>query len=135
MFGIGKGASKVAGSVVKEGLGGVGKILDSITTTTEERGRLDIEFNKLQTSINELDSKNSSLFVSGWRPFVGWVCGVGVCFNYVLRPFLNYILAIFYPLVEQMAALDMSQLMPLLMGMLGFGTLRTYEKIKGKNRN
>ena len=88
-----------------------------------------------QTKINEIEAQSTSFFVSGWRPFVGWVCGVGVGFNYVLRPLINYVLAVFYPLVEQMKSLDMSQLMPLLMGMLGFGALRTYEKLKKKARN
>jgi hypothetical protein len=135
MFGIGKAGGKVVGEVVKEGLGGVNKIIDTLTTTQEERGKLDIAFNKLQTEINLAESKSTSLFVSGWRPFCGWVCSFGVGYNYILRPLLNYVLAIFYPLVQQMDSLDMSQLMPLLMGMLGFGALRSYEKIKGKSRD
>tara|TARA_R110001632_G_scaffold27493_2_gene73755 strand:+ start:3526 stop:3939 length:414 start_codon:yes stop_codon:yes gene_type:complete len=134
-LGLGKASGEAVGEVVKEGLNGVNKILDTVITNYEERGKLDIAFQKLQTDINLAESKNSSLFVSGWRPFTGWVCSFGVGFNYVLRPFLNYVLAVFYPLVEQMDALDMSQLMPLLMGMLGFGALRTYEKVKKKARN
>jgi len=135
MFGLGKAGGKVVGEAVKEGLGGVNKIIDTLTTTQEERGKLDIAFNKLQTEINLAESKSTSLFVSGWRPFCGWVCSFGVGYNYILRPLLNYVLAIFYPLVQQMDSLDMSQLMPLLMGMLGFGALRSYEKIKGKSRD
>ena len=134
-LGIGKASGEAVGEVVKEGLNGVNKILDTVITNYEERGKIDIAFNSLQTKINEIEAKNVSLFVSGWRPFTGWVCSFGVGFNYVLRPFLNYVLAVFYPLVEQMDALDMSQLMPLLMGMLGFGALRTYEKVKKKARN
>ena len=135
MFGLGKAGGKVVGEVVKEGLGGVNKIIDTLTTTQEERGKLDIAFNKLQTEINLAESKSTSLFVSGWRPFCGWVCSFGVGYNYIIRPLLNYVLAIFYPLVQQMDSLDMSQLMPLLMGMLGFGALRSYEKVKGKSRD
>jgi hypothetical protein len=134
-LGLGKASGEAVGEVVKEGLNGVNKILDTVITNYEERGKIDIAFQKLQTDINLAESKSSSLFVSGWRPFTGWVCSFGVGFNYVLRPFLNYVLAVFYPLVEQMDALDMSQLMPLLMGMLGFGVLRTYEKVKKKARN
>ena len=134
MFGIGKVAGQVVGEVVKEGLGGVNKILDTVITNYEERGKIDIAFNKLQTDINLLDSKNVSLFVSGWRPMCGWICSFGVGFNYILRPLINYVLAVFYPLVQQMESLDMSQLMPLLMGMLGFGALRTYEKVKKSAR-
>jgi len=135
MFGIGKVAGQAVGEVVKEGLGGISKILDTTITNYEERGKIDIEFNKLQTKINEIEAQSTSLFVSGWRPFTGWVCSFGVGFNYVLRPLINYVLAVFYPLVEQMKSLDMTQLMPLLMGMLGFGALRTYEKLKKKARD
>jgi hypothetical protein len=135
MFGLGKASGKAVGEVVKEGLGGVSKILDSLVTTQKEKGDLDIAFNKLQADINLVEAKSGSFFVSGWRPFIGWVCGVGVGFNYVLRPFLNYILAVFDPSVSQMDTMDMSQLMPLLMGMLGFGALRTYEKVKKKARD
>ena len=135
MFGLGKASGKAVGEVVKEGLGGVTKIIDTLVTTQKEKGELDIAFNKLQADINLVEAKSGSFFVSGWRPFIGWVCGVGVGFNYVLRPFLNYILAVFYPSVSQMETMDMSQLMPLLMGMLGFGALRTYEKVKKKARD
>jgi len=131
MFGIGKGAGKV----VNDALGGVNKILDTVVTTSVERGKIDIEFNKLQTQINELEAGNGSLFVSGWRPFVGWVCSVGIGFNFVLRPILNYILLVFYPDVPIMESLSMAQLIPLLTGMLGFGAIRTYEKVKNKHRN
>jgi hypothetical protein len=135
MFGIGKVAGNVVGNVVKEGLGGVGKILDSVITNAEERGKIDIAFNKLQTKINEIEASKASLFVSGWRPFVGWVCGVGVGFNFVLRPLINYLLLVFSPNTPIMETLSMAELIPLLTGMLGFGAIRTYEKIKGKNRN
>ena len=88
-----------------------------------------------QIEVNKVEAAHHNMFVSGWRPFCGWVCSFGVGYNYILRPLLNYILAIFYPLVHQMESLDMSQLMPLLMGMLGFGALRSYEKVKNKSRD
>ena len=131
MFGLGKGAGKV----VTETLGGVNKILDTVITTSVERGKIDIEFNKLQTKINELEASSSSLFVSGWRPFVGWICGIGIGFNFIIRPILNYLLLIFYPLTPIMNSLDMGVLSTLITGMLGFGAIRTYEKIKNKHRN
>lgn len=135
MFGLGKATGQAVGEVVKEGLNGVGNILDTVITNKEERGKIDIAFNQLQTEINKIEAKNTSLFVSGWRPFVGWVCGIGVGFNFVLRPTLNYLLMIFSPETPVMESLSMTQLIPLLMGMLGFGALRTYEKKKGKARN
>jgi len=131
MFGIGKGAGKA----VNEALGGVNKILDTVVTTSVERGKIDIQFNNLQTKINELEAKNGSLFVSGWRPFVGWVCSFGVGFNFVIRPLINYLLLVFSPNTPIMETLSMTELIPLLTGMLGFGAIRTYEKVKNKNRN
>ena len=131
MFGIGKGAGKV----VNDALGGVNKILDTVVTTSVERGKIDIEFNKLQTNINELEAGNGSIFVSGWRPFTGWVCATGIGFNFILRPILNYILLIFYPAIPIMQSLEMGVLSTLITGMLGFGAIRTYEKVKNKARN
>jgi len=131
MFGIGKGAGKA----VNETLGGVSKILDKVVTTQVERGKIDIEFNKLQTKINELEAGNGSLFVSGWRPMVGWCCAIGIAFNFILRPILNYILLVFYPNVPIMESLEMGVLSTLITGMLGFGAIRTYEKVKNKSRN
>ncbi len=131
MFGIGKGAGKV----VNDALGGVNKILDTVVTTSVERGKIDIEFNKLQTKINELEAGNGSLFVSGWRPMVGWVCSVGIAFNFVIRPIINYLLLVFSPTTPIMDSLDMGVLSTLITGMLGFGAIRTYEKVKNKHRN
>lgn len=131
MFGIGKGAGKV----VNDALGGVNKILDTVVTTSVERGKIDIEFNKLQTQINELEAGNGSLFVSGWRPMVGWVCSVGIAFNFVIRPIINYLLLVFSPTTPIMESLDMGVLSTLITGMLGFGAIRTYEKVKNKHRN
>jgi hypothetical protein len=131
MFGIGKGAGKA----VNETLGGVSKILDKVVTTQVERGKIDIAFNELQTKINELESQNGSLFVSGWRPFVGWVCGIGIGFNFVIRPMVNYLLMVFSPETKLMESLEMGVLSTLITGMLGFGAIRTYEKVKNKHRN
>ena len=135
MFGIGKEVGGAAGQIVKDSLGGVGKILDTLVTNIEERGRVDIEFNKLQTEINKLESQRASLFVSGWRPFIGWICGVGIGFNFIVRPVINYFLMVFYPAIPIMKSLEMGVLSTLVTGMLGFGAIRTYEKIKNKARN
>ena len=135
MFGLGKASGKAVGEVVKEGLGGVSKILDNLVTTQKERGDLDIAFNKLQADINLVEAKSGSFFVSGWRPFIGWVCGFGLGFNFVARPILNYCLMVFSKKTPIMESLDMATLSTLITGMLGFGALRTYEKQKNKARD
>ena len=73
------------------------------------------------------------MFVAGWRPFIGWTCGAALAYTYVVQPLLIFILAQSGYLVE-MPALDIAGLMPVLMGILGLGGMRSYEKVKGVAR-
>lgn len=82
-----------------------------------------------QLEINRTEAAHRSVFVAGWRPFIGWTCGVAIGWTYVAQPFLTFALAHFGMLAE-LPVLDLSQMMPLLMGMLGLGGLRTFEKFK-----
>ena len=82
-----------------------------------------------QLDINKTEAALRSIFVAGWRPFIGWTCGVALAWTYVMTPILNFILAQTGHLME-LPAMDMSQMMPVLMGMLGLGGLRTFEKFK-----
>lgn len=83
-----------------------------------------------QLDINKVEAGNASVFTSGWRPFIGWVCGSGCAWNWVLRPALNFGLAAAGHPIDIPAA-ELGEMMPLLLGMLGLGGLRTVEKIKG----
>lgn len=83
-----------------------------------------------QLEVNKAEATNTNLFVSGWRPFVGWVCGFGVAWAFVLQPIVDWILAIVKPGVST-PMLDSGQLMSLLLGMLGMGALRSVDKIRG----
>jgi hypothetical protein len=83
-----------------------------------------------QIQTNTVEAGNTNLFVSGWRPFVGWVCGVGVAYSFILEPFLEF-LAKLGGYTGAFPALDMGNLMTLIMGMLGMGYLRTKEKLNG----
>ena len=114
---------------------GVTNILDEVITSKEEKALIQIRMNTLQTETNNKNAENPSLFVSGWRPFIGWICGLGLGFNFVIRPIMNYVLLVFYPLVPVMESLDVSVLLSLITGMLGFAGLRTFEKVKNKERN
>ena len=83
-----------------------------------------------QLDINKVEASNPSVFVSGWRPFIGWVCGMSCAWNWIGLPIAKVILLILgYPL--NLAPADLSEMLPLLFGLLGLGTLRTWEKIKG----
>jgi len=77
-----------------------------------------------QLEINKVEAANPSVFVSGWRPFIGWICGTGLGYQFLVYP----ILVAFEPKIVQ---LDMGTLITLLGGLLGLGTMRTVEKLNG----
>ena len=86
-----------------------------------------------QLDINKAEATNDSVFVSGWRPFIGWVCGTACVWNWIGLPVAKFaMLAIGHPITLQPA--DLSEMLPILMGMLGLGGLRTMEKINGVAR-
>ncbi|MFA6972674.1 MAG: holin family protein [Gallionella sp.] len=88
----------------------------------------EFELMKKQIEVNAVEASSTSLFVSGWRPFVGWVCGFAFAYNYVFMPFIVWAVMCFKPDVPAMPTLDMGELTTLLFGMLGLGVMRTYEK-------
>jgi len=92
------------------------------------------EIAKGQMAINQVEAAHKSLFVSGWRPALAWVCVLGMFGNFITIPFSNFVLAllgidIVIPLVP------LETMMPVLMGMLGLGAMRTYEKKNAVHRN
>jgi len=83
-----------------------------------------------QLDINKAEAANPSVFVSGWRPFVGWVCGAACAWNWIGLPVLKVALAVAHVTIALSPA-DLTEMLPLLFGLLGMGTLRTFEKING----
>ena len=103
--------------------------IDDFTLDKAEKAQLIQEINKAQIEVNKVEANSNSLFVSGWRPFVGWTCGVALCYHFVLQPFLTFVLYSFgHPII--LPTFDMGTLTTILMGMLGLGGLRSYEKVK-----
>jgi hypothetical protein len=90
----------------------------------------DTDLAKAQDAINQVEAGNSSLFVAGWRPFVGWICGGALGFNYMIAPLGNWVAALggSHAVIP---TLDFAVMSPILTGMLGFGAMRTYEKVNG----
>lgn len=84
-----------------------------------------------QVAINKEEAKHRSIFVSGWRPFLGWTCGVAFAYHFVLAPLILFGITVSGVEIPPLPAFDMGSLMTVLMGMLGLGGLRTYEKQKG----
>jgi len=87
---------------------------------------------KAQIAVNTEEAKHPNWFVSGWRPFVGWTCGVGLGYQVLLQPLLNWGLTLAE--VQSLPAADTSLLTTVLLGMLGLGGIRAYEKMKGVAR-
>ena len=102
-----------------------------IATMSEKHAN---ELAKGQLEVNKVEAASKSLFVAGWRPFIGWVCGVGFLSNFILIPMSNFGLAIAESAIT-IPMIDTTQMMPVLMGMLGLGAMRTYEKKQGVQRD
>lgn len=113
------------------------KIVDPI-----EKAKIDLQLEQLnqalingQLLINQEEAKSSSIFVAGWRPFIGWVCGSALAFNFIIFPLVMWITLISGYVIPNPPVLDMESLFTILGGLLGLGGLRTFEKFKGVERN
>jgi len=102
------------------------KLAHEIATLAERQAH---EIAKAQIAVNKEEASSHSMFVSGWRPAVGWVCCAGLASNYLLVPFANFGLSVAGS-GYVVPTLDLSEMMPVLLGMLGLGAMRTVEKTK-----
>jgi len=121
-------------------IGPITGLLDKVVADADERNRLaheiatlaerqSHEIAKAQIAVNQSEADHHSVFVSGWRPSVGWVCVMGFAFNFVVVPIINFVLTVTEnPML--VPTLDVSEMMPVLLGLLGLGGLRTVEKTK-----
>ena len=125
-------------------IGPVSTILDKFVEDKDQRAMLAHEIATMserhaqetitaQLEINKTEAAHTSLFVAGWRPSIGWACCLGMVGNFLIIPFANFGLAlaekdIVVPLI------DLQTMMPVLLGMLGLGGMRTVEKLKGVQR-
>lgn len=106
------------------------KLAHDLSTMAERHAQ---ELAKAQMEINKVEAAHKSLFVSGWRPAVGWCCVLGMTGNFLVIPFANFILALL-AIEVSIPLIDLETMMPVLMGMLGLGAMRSYEKTKGVSR-
>ncbi|HOX59659.1 MAG TPA: 3TM-type holin [Verrucomicrobiota bacterium] len=90
----------------------------------------ELETAKGQAAVNAVEAGNASVFVSGWRPAIGWLCAVALGYQYVVYPLLLW-LTVFWPHVIAPHPVTSDVLMELLFGMLGLAGLRSYEKVRG----
>lgn len=97
-----------------------------------ELAQLDAEVKLItgQIEVNKVEAANQSLFVAGWRPAIGWVCGAAFAFKFILGPAAVVVMAMAgHPIT--LPEFDFTEMSTILMGMLGLGALRTVEKVKG----
>ena len=86
---------------------------------------------KAQTDVNAVEAGNANLFVSGWRPAVGWVCAFAFAWQFIGQPFFTFAWSLYYKQPAPVVALPADALMTVLIGMLGLGGYRSWEKVKG----
>ena len=86
-----------------------------------------------QTEIHKAEAAHKSIFVAGWRPFIGWVCGVGIAWSMVVQPVAQWAMIAWGDGTE-LPTIDTSYLMELVTAMLGMSGLRTFEKLRGVSR-
>lgn len=122
---------------VTAGIDFAGKILDKLFPDPEQRAAAELQLQQIkqssevaQISVNQEEAKSDNLFVAGWRPWIGWVCGVAFAYHFVIEPFFMLLVTCYRGICVK-PDFDMETLTTVLMGMLGLGTLRSFEKVAG----
>jgi len=129
-------------SLLNSLIGPATQILDKFVEDKDQKAKLAHELatmadklaheqNLAQIAVNKEEAASGSLFKGGWRPFVGWVCGVAFCYHFILQPLIIFIVALTGAIIPDLPSFDMGTLLTVLGGLLGIGGLRTYEKQKG----
>ena len=110
------------------------ELLKSERASDIEELRLALSADQMQADINKAEATSPNIFVSGWRPFIGWVCGFAFAYHFVLQPILAFIIANTNSGTVELPSFVMRELSTILMGILGLGGLRTLEKIKNTSK-
>ena len=125
-------------------IGPVAGLLDKFIPDTDEKMKIAAELSTMaerhaqelakgQLEVNKVEAASKSMFVAGWRPAVGWVCVLGMAMNFIIVPMGNFGLSL-ADIQVVIPMIDTSQMMPVLMGMLGLGAMRTVEKVQKVSR-
>jgi hypothetical protein len=123
--------------MLKDLINPVSKILDKFIVDKDLKVKLEHEIkteiqraNLAQIDVNKVEAQHRSIFVAGWRPFIGWICAVAMAYHFILQPIIIFALSangVDYNLPE----FDMGSLMTVVLGILGLGGMRSFEKYKG----
>ena len=125
-------------------LGGIRDVVKARVTDVNQQAAIEADLTKKvmeldwaqiqgQLAINLAEASHQSVFVSGWRPAIGWVCGASLGYNFVLQPLLAFLVGVYAKELPPLPTLDTATLMLIVTGMLGLGGMRSLEKIKSKN--
>jgi len=120
----------------------VSDILDKVVEDKDQKARLAHEIATMaerhaqelakgQIDINKEEAKSRNIFIAGWRPFVGWTCGLALFWHFLGLPVTLFVTGWFDLQHPPLPEFDMQSLMTVLLGMLGLGGMRTFEKFKG----
>ena len=129
-------------SLLNNQIGPATNLLDKFIEDKDQKAKLAHEFatmadkmaheqNLAQIAVNKEEAASGSIFKGGWRPFIGWVCGIAFFYHFVLNPIILFVIAIIGIEIPTLPEFQMNTLLTVLGGMLGIGGLRTYEKQKG----
>lgn len=88
-----------------------------------------------QIEVNKKEAEHTSIFVAGWRPSIGWICGAALGWNFVVQPLVMWVAFLFGADLSDAPRLETGELMTVLLGMLGLGGMRSFEKTKGVARS
>jgi len=132
--------SRIFGGPAIDAVSAVGNVVDQLFTSDEEKAQAAILMAKirqkpqlLQAEINRVEAGHRSLFVAGWRPFIGWVCGVGFLWAFLLHPLFEWFVLL-RGLDIIAPAIVTDNMMELVLALLGLGTLRSLEKMSGHSK-
>ena len=132
--------------LLSDGIGGlingVAGAVDKFVETPDEKTAAELKRQALamqpvlaQIAVNEKEAQHSSIFVAGWRPGIGWICGAALAYHFVVQPLMIFVSQIWLPDMAPPPPLSLGELMPILLGLLGLGGMRTAEKLQGKDRS
>ena len=128
-------------SIITSLIGPVSSLLDKVVTDKDQAAQLAHEIATMserhaqelakgQLEINKAEAASGNIFVGGWRPFVGWTCGLALFWHFLGLPVTLFVTGWFGIIHPPLPEFDMQSLMTVLLGMLGLGGLRTFEKVK-----
>ena len=130
--------TKILGGAAKEPIQAIGGVFDQLFTSDEEKldkqallARIAQKPHILQAEINRIEAAHRSLFVAGWRPFIGWVCGAGFLWAFLGHPLFEWAVTI-KKLGIAAPDIPTENMLELVLALLGLGGMRTYEKIMGR---